>query len=321
MRPRYLHELKERGLLSPEQYALLEPVYSSKVVSLFYELRIILYLGVMLFTTGIGILIYKNIGDLGHLALIGILFILTAWCFHYSLKTAPSYSRNNAESPSPYFDYIVLLGCLLFISVLGYLQFQYELFDNGMGITTLVTSAFFFFAAYRFDHLGVLSLAIAALASFWSISISPQKWYSGNFFSESNLHITAMIFGAVISAGALFLDRKGIKKHFTFTYLNFCSLIFLIGALTGVFMDDHIFLVYLFLLFAGCVLLAFYAHKTKSFLFILYAFVFAYIGVTYLLTDIIINDVPELWFLYLLASCGGFVYFIIRYKSYFKRAA
>jgi hypothetical protein len=321
MRPRHLHELKEKGFLSQEQFDHLEPIYSGKVVSLFYELRIILYLGVMLFTAGIGILIYKNIGEFGHLTLISILFILTAWCFHYSLRKAPPYTHGKAAAPTPYFDYIVLLGCLLFISVLGYLQFQYELFDNGMGLTTLITAAFFFFAAYRFDHLGVLSLAITALASFWSISISPQKWYSGNFFSDSNLHITAMIFGAIVSTLAVLIDREGIKKHFTFTYLNFCSLIFLIGALSGVFVDDNLYLIYLLFLFIGCGLLAYYAHKTRSFLFILYAFVFAYIGITYLLTDLIIDDAPELWFMYLLASCGGFVYFIIRYKSYFKRAA
>lgn len=320
MRPRQLKALRESNLLSEDQYLRLEPIISRRIVSVFYELRTLLYLGVMLFTTGLGILIYKNIGDLGHLALITILFILTAWCFHYSLRIAPPYTNAKAESPTPYFDYIVLLGCLLFISVLGYLQFQYELFDNGMGLTTLVTAVFFFFAAYRFDHLGVLSLAITALASFWSISISPQKWYSGNFFPESNLHVTAVIFGAVVAAVAIMLDKKGVKKHFTFTYLNFCSLIFLTGALAGVFIEDNFYLLYLLILFSGCAILAYHAHRTKSFLFILYAFVFSYIGVTYMLSDFI-DYAPEWWFLYLLASCGGFIVFIIRYKSFFKRAA
>jgi hypothetical protein len=319
MRPHDLNELKERGLLSEEQYAQLHPIYTKRVISVFYELRIILYLGVMLFTTGVGILIYKNIGDLGHLILIAILFILTAYCFHYSLKHSRQYTHEKVESPTPFYDYIVLLGCLLFISVLGYLQFQYELFDNGMGITTLVTAAFFFFAAYRFDHLGVLSLAITALASFWSISISPQKWYSGDFLSGSNLHITAMAFGAIVSAVAIGLDKKGIKKHFTFTYLNFCSLIYLFGAVSGMFIDDHVYVIYLLFLYLGCGLIAYYAHLKKSFLFMLYAAVFGYIGTTYLLSDVI-NYAPELWFFYLLASCGGFIVFIIRFKSYFKRA-
>jgi hypothetical protein len=320
MRPRHLKDLKERNLLSEVQYNHLEPIYSNKVVSAFYELRVILYLGVMLFTAGIGILIYKNIGDLGHLALITILFALTAWCFQYALKHVPEFTRTRLTPPTPYFDYIVLLGCLLFISVLGYLQFQYELFDNGMGLTTLITAAFFFFGAYRFDHLGVLSLAITALASFWSISVSPQKWYSGSFFSDSSLHNTALIFAAALAAAGLVLGNRNIKKHFTFTYLNFSSLIFLVAAVSGMFIEDHIYPVYLMLLYTGCAALAYYAHTHKLFLFLIYAVVFAYIGTTYMLADII-DDVPGLWFLYLLASCGGFIFFIIRFKSYFKRAA
>jgi hypothetical protein len=85
-------------------------------------------------------------------------------------------------------------------------------------------------------------------------------------------------------------------------------------------MDDQFFLLYLLLLYAACGLLAYYAQLKKSFLFMLYAAVFAYIGTTYWLFDII-DNAPGVWFLYLLLSCGGFVYFIIRFKHYFKRIA
>jgi hypothetical protein len=319
MRPSTLNELKERNFLSEDQFQKLEPVYSARIISVFYELRILLYLGVMLFTTGIGILIYENIGELGHTIAIGSLFILTAWCAHYAMRHAPPFTTGKAIPPSPYFDYIVLLGCLLFISVLAYLQVQYALFDEGMGLTTLITAAFFFAAAYRYDHLGVLSLAITALASFFSISVSPQKWYDGDFFSESNLHMVAIVFGAILASASLMLDKRKIKQHFTFAYINFCSLIYLSGATAGLFSDEYYQAIYLFLLFAGCGLLTYYAQQKRSFLFMLYAFVFGYIGLTYLVSDVI-EYVPELWFFYLLASCGGFVYFVIRFKSYFKRA-
>lgn len=86
---------------------------------------------------------------------------------------------------------------------------QYNVFDYGLGMTTLVTALFFFYAAYRFDHLGVLSLGITALASFWGISTSPQKWYSSEFFADSDLHITALIFSAALATVAVLLDRRG----------------------------------------------------------------------------------------------------------------
>lgn len=320
MRVDTLKELRDKNYVTEDQYLRLEPLLSKKIISVFYELRILLYLGVLLFTTGIGILIYKNIGDIGHLISIAVLVILTVLCFVYSFRTAPDYSNESVKAPTPFFDYLVLLGCLLFISVLGYLQFQYELFDKGLGLTTLVTAAFFFFAAYRFDHLGVLALAVTAFASFWSISLSPQKWYSGDFFSEANLHITAMFFGSLLAATALTLDKKSIKPHFTFTYINFSSLIFLVGALAGVFMRDEYYGLYLIILYTGCGLTVYFAHLKKSFLFLLYAVVFGYVGTTYFLSDVLPAE-PGVWFLYLIVSCGGLILFIVRYRNYFKRAA
>src|SRR5690606_35008245 len=120
-----------------------------KIFSVYYELRTMLYLGVMLFTTGMGFLIYENIGDIGHILSITGLCILTIACFGYGFWKVAPYSNEKISNDSPYFDYIVLLGCLLFISVLGYLQFQYNLLYDKLEFATLITALFFFLAAYR----------------------------------------------------------------------------------------------------------------------------------------------------------------------------
>jgi len=319
MQPEYLEELHSKKLITEEQYASLEAILTKKVFSVYYELRVILYLGVLLFTTGIGFLIYQNIGELGHLLSIIVLSILTIVCFLFSFLKSKPYSNQKTEVGIPYYDYVVLMGCLLLISVLGYLQFQYGIFDEYLELSTLFTAFIFFFAAYRFDHLGVLSLAITALTSFWGLSVSPQKWYSGSFIDEANLHNTALIFGAALTAVAMLLDRKNIKQHFTFTYVNMSSLIFLTGALTGMFISYDSYFGYLLLLFVGCAFAVYFANLRKSFLFLLYAFVFGYTGITYFLTDYVLDD-EFIWFFYLIASCGGFIYFIIKYRNYFKRA-
>lgn len=310
-------ELFDKGFITEEQHKKIDLITSGKIVSVFYELRTLLYLGVMLFTTGMGILIYENIGDVGHILSIVALSILTFVCFWYVFTRATEYSNEAVTSPNPYFDYVVLLGSLLFISVQGYLQFQYGILDEHLEYSTLITAAFFFYIAYRFDHLGILSLAITALASFWSISISPQKWYSGDFFSEADLHITAIIFSTVVGCVVLLLDRKSIKRHFTFTYLNFCMLIFFVACTVGLFEENYG--IYLLLIYAGCVFTYYMARWKKSFLFLLYAFIAAYIGTTVLLFDTILSEAYMLWFYYSILSCGGFIYFIIKYRNYFSR--
>ena len=313
------HELFEKNLITEEQFKRIELITSGKILSVFYELRTLLYLGVLLFTSGAGVLIYQNIGELGHLITIILLTLIMIGCFWYVINHGQDYSNERVESPSSYFDYLLLLGCLLFVSIQGYIQFQYDAFSSSMEWNTLITAVFYFYAAYRYDHLGVLSLAITAFASFWGLKISLPKWHGGDFFSESGLHITAIIFSAALAGIVFYLDRKSVKKHFTFTYLNFCFLLFFAGALSGIFIDSGLDLFFVFLVYVASVLAWYQARIKKSFFFLLYAFVATYIATTYLLGKYIFEDEPALWYYYFLLSCGGVIYLIIRYKQLFKR--
>jgi hypothetical protein len=322
MIPHLPQELLEKNLITEEQYNKIEPITTGKIRSVFYELRTMLYLGVMLLASGLGILIYENIGDMGHLlSIIGLCAIMIV-CFWYVIKQRIPYSNEKVKPPTPYYDYVLLLGCLLVVAIQGYLQFQYNVFDNGLGLSTLLSAAFFFAMSYRYDHVGILSMGIAALASFWSISVSPQKWYSSEFFSQSsNLHVTAIIFSTVLAAAAMALELKSIKKHFTFTYINFCCFIFFTGATAGLFMDDGWNALYVLLIYAGCLGTFYFARYSRSFLFLLYMFVFGYIATTYVLAISVLSEVPELWFFYSMGSCAAFIIFIVRYKNYFTRNA
>jgi hypothetical protein len=314
MRVELLRELKEKGLISNEQLLQIEPIIIHKVVSVFYELRTMLYLGVMLFTTGVGFLIYQNIGQLGHiLAIIG-LSVLSLACFAYCFWKGKPFSKEKAESPNPYFDYVLLLGCLLFASVFGYLEFQFGFLERYARATSLVTATLFFFFAYRFDHLGILSLAITAFVSFFGIVVS---W--NNLESFDQLQNVGLVLALVLVGIAILLEKKGLKSHFTFTYLNFCALIYFLSAFAGIF-DGHRgnYFPYALALYVGVALSVVVANWKKSFLFLLYGVVAGYIGTTYFLADNT-NWNIEAWLFYLLVSAGGIVYFIVKYRNYFKR--
>jgi hypothetical protein len=313
--------LLDQQLISQDEFDKIYPVVSGKVFSVFYDLQSLLYLGVMLFTTGAGILIYQNIGDMGHVISILAMSMLCGVCFWYTHKKSVPYTPLAVKSPTPYYDYILLLGSLLFVSIQGYLQFQYAILDNNLSTSTLTTALLFFFLAFRYDHVGVLSLAITSFASFWGLAVSPQKWYASNFFESANLHNVAIVFGIVMAGIALVLNRKNIKRHFTFTFFNFSFLLFFVAAVAGLFIDGEFYLVYTLLIFAGCAF-AYYASKlTQSFLFLLFAFVAGYIGITFLLATTIFSELGIGWVYYVLLSCGGFVYFIIKYKNHFRHHA
>jgi hypothetical protein len=313
-------ELLERNLITEEQFNRIEWLTSGKIISVFYELRTLLYLGVMLLTSGAGILIYQNIGDLGHLFSILFLIAIMIGSFVYVITRGRDYSQTQVEAPTAYFDYLLLLGCLLFITIQGYIQFQYGYFTEIAEWNTLLTAVFFFYAAYRYDHLGVLSLAITAMASFWGLRVSPQKWYTGDFFEHTNLHITAIIFAITLCLIVFYLEKQKIKEHFTFTYLNFCFLLFFAGSLAGIFISSDYDQMYVLLIYGGCAFAWHQAQVKKSFLFLLYAFIAGFIATTYLLGKYIFTHEPALWYYYFIISCGGIIYLIIHYRNSFKRS-
>lgn len=328
-----LKDLQAQGLITEEQCAQIEPVITKKIVSVFYELRVMLYLGVMLFTTGVGFLIYQNIGQLGHVLAIIALSILSLGAIVYCFWRGKRYTHDKVDSPNPYFDYVLLLGCLLFVSVFGYLQFQFGFLEQNARAVSLITALLFFFLAYRFDHLGILSLAITAFASFFGIVVSWSGLDSLNHLSHVGLG-----FSVGLAVLAVVLNRIEIKKHFTFSYLNIGALIFFSSALAGVFngykiMNDGDYAYtqfdvpinfwtsywpYALVLYAGVGVCVWIAHWQKSFLFLLYGVVAGYVITTYLIAD---NNMLGIytWLLYLLFSASGLVYFIIRFRNYFKR--
>jgi hypothetical protein len=314
------HELFAKKLLTEEQHDRIEEIESGRLVSVLSDLRALLYAGVLFFTTGIGILIYKNIGEIGHLVAMTSMTLLTVACFIYAFRKGPGYHPGKVEGPTPYFDYGILFGSLLFVSVQGYLQFRYDWLTDNLGTSTLISALFFFFIAYRFDHIGVLSLGITALASFFSITISPQKWYDGNFFEGTHVYLTAVTFGVALAGAALILDRRSIKTHFTFTYLNFALLIFFFGSHARLFMDEGGMMFYLLLIYTGAGFAYWMARLHSSFLFLIYAFIATYVTTTYLLSVTIWRDGDVIWFYYSILSCGGFVYFIVKYRNHFSRS-
>lgn len=314
MRVEKLQELREKGFICDGQFTQIESIVTHKVISVFYELRTMLYLGVMLFTTGVGFLIYQNIGQLGHILAIIALSILSIASLGYCFLKGKPFSKEKVGSPNPYFDYVLLLGCLLFVSVFGYLEFQFGFLEHNARPVSLITAVLFFFFAYRFDHLGILSLAVTAFVSFFGIVVS---W--NNLESFDQLQNGGLVLALILGCVAILLEKLKIKPHFTFTYLNFCFLIYFLSAFAGIF-NGHSgnYLPYALALYLGVGLSVFLANWKKSFLFLLYGVIAGYIATTYFLADNT-NMGVEPWLLYLLVSAGGLVYFIVTYRNYFKR--
>jgi hypothetical protein len=320
--PQILERLQADNLLSPEEYQKLSHRFTSKLFSVHWELKIILYLGVMLLSTGLGILIYLNIDTIGHTAIVSIIGLASLACFAYAYRQRKPFTWLETISDHPFADYILLLGCLLFLTLEGYLQIQYNVFGNRYGLATLIPSILFFFIAYRFDHKGILSMAVTGLAGWLGLALTPIDFWDQDFGSNRLIH-TGIVFGAVLAALSHFIVAKNLKKHFSFTYFNFGMQLLFVCALSAMFTTDDPFKTMYFILLAVLCFVAFwYARKEQSFYFLLLAAVYGYVGVTYLfvlLIDSMSSNIGDeiifLSLLYFIFSCIGIILFFFKYKK------
>ncbi|MBX9851975.1 MAG: DUF2157 domain-containing protein [Cytophagaceae bacterium] len=316
-----LSKLRKENLLPEPESKKTEYYHAHKLFSLHWEIKTILYLGVLLLSTGVGLIIYENIDSISHQAILAAIGLACAACFYYCFKNAKPYQHTFVESPGLIFDYVLLLACLLFLSFEGYFQYQYNIFGERYGLAVLIPAILFFYLAYRMDHKGVLSLAITGLAGWMGLAVTPQELLSGaTDFSEMTMVWTGLGFGVSVSMLALWLEKEDIKKHFTFTYLNFASHALFFATLAGLFMlDTALKLLFVFFLVSFCTAFIIHARRQKSFYFLLIATLYGYIGMTYLIFQIADEAGGDnslyMMIFYFMATCAGIILFFSNHKK------
>lgn len=322
MHSHVLRDLLEQELITPEEAAGITAFESRRPFSLHWELKTPLYLGVLILNIGLGYLIYQNIDSIGHVALITLIGGVSAFCFYYAIRRRRPFTAGETVSPTQYYDYVLLLGCLTFLVMEGYLQFQYNVFGTRYGLATFIPMVLFFALAYWLDNRGVLSLGITALASWVGITVAPQELLSKNDFSSSTIVYTGVALGAFLILLPFISERLNFKKHFSLTYLNFGVHIGMISCLAGMMTLDNEIVFFPLL----CIAVAFflwYARTRGSFYFLVVAVIYGYIGITYLLishTDGLGLDFM-FYLLYFILSCAGVILFLMNYKRFIKTDA
>ncbi len=319
-------KLHGEGLLSDESLEKIKAQSSRQLISLHWELRTILYLGLLLLTSGLGILVYKNIDTISHQAVLLFIALLSAGGFYYCFKHKFPFSIKKVEAPNSFFDYILLLACLCFIIFIGYWQYQFHVFGDKFGLATFIPMAILFFSAYFFDHLGILSMAITNLAAWVGIVVTPTQILKANDFNSSTIIITGLLLGiALLLTGKLTVARN-IKTHFEFAYTNFGLHIVFISCLAGLIHFDAVY----FLWFIGLLAIAYYfyaeALRVKSFYFLLMLTLYTYTGLSYVIIHILFRTLNTdltgvyLLLLYFIGSATGLILFLIRMNKKLKAA-
>jgi hypothetical protein len=269
-----LEQWKQQGKISPEQHAHLAGIAREEPLSLFLELNVLLYAGVLAFVAGLGWTVSTWSQQIGDVLLVAVLSTLLAACFWYCFSRAPAWSSRATPAPSPIIDYVLYVGSLVWLVELAYLENRFHLFSGQWSFYLLATAGLFFFLAYRFDNRFVLSLALSSLAGWFGLTISQWPAHQDAAYRQY-----ALLYSLLAGAGGTALERSGLKAHFFGTYLNLAANVLFWAVLSGVFNREGYGLWLLALLIACGASLA-WGLARRQFAFVVYAAVYGYVGVS-----------------------------------------
>lgn len=278
-----LEQWKDQGKISPGQHAHLAGLAREEPLSLFLELNVLLYTGVLAFAAGLGWTISTWSQQIGDVVLLTVLSTLLGACFWYCFSRAPAWSSRETPAPSPIFDYVLYLGSLVWLVELAYLEHRFHLFSGQWSFELLATAGLFFFLAYRFDNRFVLSLALSSLAGWFGLTIAHWPAHQDAAYRQY-----AVLYGLLIGAGGAALERRGLKAHFFGTYLNIAANVLFCAVLSGVFNRQGHGPWFLALLIACGASLA-WGLSRRQFAFVVYAAVYGYLGVS----SLVIRNLAE----------------------------
>ena len=321
---RLLADLVAEGLLPSAQAAAIEADERTRPFSLHYELRALLYLGITLLVGGLGVLIYQHIDSIGHEVIVGTITVAMAASFAYAARHRAPFTWGEVTRTAIAADYLLLFSCLLFLVLEGYLQAQYGIFGTRYGLVTILPAGLFFYLAYRFDHRGVLSMAITALAAWVGVSVAPLAFFTQGFPAEE-LSAPGLLLGLGLLAAGLWSELRRRKQHFAYTYMLLGSNVALLAAMVRLFEDVgyrpsrlelwRVWLVALLVL-GICAVLVWYARRTHFYLFLLLAAGYGYVAFSaaLFLPFKLFSSSDKLLvlaFLYFPVSLVSFIWFIV----------
>jgi hypothetical protein len=308
-----LEQWKEQGVLSQEQHAFLAGLSRGDPLSLFLELNILLYVGILTFVGGLGWTVSTWSQQLGDVLVIAVLTAIFSACFWYCFARGPAWSPTEVPSPSLVFDYVLYLGCLVWSVNLAYAETQLHLLSGQWDAYLLATAVIFFFLAYRFDNRFVLSLALSSLAGWFGLTIS--RWPSR---PDDVYRLYAILYSLLVVSAGIMLKRRGWKAHFFETYLNIAANVLFWAVLSGIFERENTVLWFLALLAVcgGCLA---WGLPRRKFSFVAYAAVYGYIGITSILLREI-NDFGAIMLYFIITGIGMLVLLVQTARRFGREA-
>jgi hypothetical protein len=202
-----LAALRDSGAIDAETAASRIAIERRDIVSIYPELRMLTWAGVMLISWGVGLYVTKHLDDIGPLAIATGIGIASIACYAWAF-----WKRSRRISLLD--DYVLLLAALLASACTGYVEYHYHLLGESWPRHFLFLAVFHAATAYYFQSRLVLSLSVASLASWLGIE---RRGIDAIFDSPVATADRAFLCAAIVMAWRV-VDRA-VRRATTFSSL------------------------------------------------------------------------------------------------------
>jgi hypothetical protein len=310
-----LEAFRRDGVLSDAQARALSSLESNDPVSLRAETRVLMYAGVLFVAAGAAATVKAYFTAWGPWAIVGSLTVAAAACLAYVFRRADPWSPARVPAPTAGFDYALFLACLLISVDVGYIEARWGILGGDWRRHLMASAALFLALAYRYDNRLVLSLGISSLAGWLGLELN---FLDDLFWGRARNY--ALVFGGFCAAAGVWGARVGVKEHFLDVYLNF-AVHFVGGALLAGAYGVGWRSFHVYLLAGLCAAGVKYAFRTRRLLYLVYATLYGYAGLSTILGALSWFWSFGFYFPYYIASSLAVLAFLFWASRAFKEEA
>jgi hypothetical protein len=209
-----VERLVGEGNLTPEQALVPRRAARGELLSVRFELRTLLWLGVSLVVSGVGLLVKENLDRIGPLTIAVTLGAAAAACLTWVARVSPPFSWGEQPSPNLAFDYVLLLGAALIGADLAFIEVKFTPLGPNWPWHLFWTSLAFAALAVRFDSRVVWSLALSTFAAWRGVSMGTLASAPLGNWQPAPLRANSIACGAIFVLGGFLLLHLRRKPHF-----------------------------------------------------------------------------------------------------------
>ena len=284
--------LEREGVLAPAEARAAGRRARGEVVSLWAELRVLLYGGVTLIAAGAGLLVKQNLDRVGPLTVAIALGIAAAGCLAWVAVRAPRFAWVAVPSPHLAFDYLLLLGALLAATDVAYIEARFTALGASWPLHLLLVGLAYAVLAFRFDSRVQWALSLTTLAAWRGVSVrflDPEPW---NWYGDPAIRTNAVVCGLAFALTGALLKRFGRKAHFEPVAVDLGWFLVLGALASGALQPSSRsgWALFSWLLLAAAVVVGAAAFRSGRFLLLAMAAIGAYAAVSRLVVEVLSGE-------------------------------